>query len=178
MRSAALCALLALSGAGDAWAAAPDAPFDRDEVAVDNTDFVLLTEKGYSFDNEGILRSANRMTVSREDAAYLLEDLRSRRRLADLLEIKLIQDRTAVQGTMNAEDKASLRRIGQRDWPLLSKSSKEQLKAVFNDRELYDLNARSLAPQPDAASLLPAPVRASQAHAAVPLDQPLKTFGG
>ena len=94
LRVGVLSALTA-GAASAAWAAAPDAPFDRDEVAVDNTDFMLLTEKGYSFD-AGASCARPTSDVSRKTRPICGRP-RSRRRLADLLNQAHL-DRSAAQG--------------------------------------------------------------------------------
>lgn len=166
--------------AAPAGATGADAPFDRDEIALDESDSRLLGEKGYTFDAEGLLHAPKGgAPLSKEDVAYLLEDLRSHRRLADLLEIKLIQDRVRAQGVMTAEDRKALRAIGERDWPILSKSSKADLRPLFSDRELAGMDARApKAPLPDASVIDPPSVRPSQAPDQIPLTDPLKTFSG
>ncbi|MBI3296544.1 MAG: hypothetical protein HYZ75_00150 [Elusimicrobia bacterium] len=149
MRTASLLLALLVT-ASVCPASEPDALFDRETVGV--FDAGLLSERGYTFHADGLMRPpGGGAPVSREDASFLLEDLRSRRRLRDLLEIKLIRDRAASAGALSPEDKAALRRLAQRDWPILPKSAREDLKPLFSASELWALEeARPKAPPPQA----------------------------
>ncbi|MFH1725648.1 MAG: hypothetical protein ABII00_13650, partial [Elusimicrobiota bacterium] len=136
---------------------AGDIPFDLDDTPLADDDFLFLVRNGYRFGPDGRLHAPGAdKPVGRADIFYVLEDLRSRRKLRALLEIRLIQGKSEPAEKMPQEHREAIRRICRENWRLFSQRTREELRAYFTLREL-DQMERKLAGPPAAKPTTPAP---------------------
>ncbi|MBI5245188.1 MAG: hypothetical protein HY922_16115 [Elusimicrobia bacterium] len=128
-----------------------DTPFDVSATPLDHMDFLLLTQSGYRIEDSRIYSSSSTEPVGRVDLSYILENLRSRRRLKALLELEMIFNRN-FNRELPSNEREAVRRIAREHWALFPRSTREQMKPYFYLHELEQMSGEmSIGPAAQAA---------------------------
>ncbi|MFA6091619.1 MAG: hypothetical protein WCU88_00045 [Elusimicrobiota bacterium] len=124
-------------------------PYDLSSTPLDERDARLLKESGYRLEDRYIFASSQTSPVGREDLSFILEDLRSRRRLQALLQMDMIFNRNDFQKKLPEPDRETLRVIARMYWGILPSATRKDLKPYFSAQEISEMNLEmSLGPLP------------------------------
>ncbi|MFA6029583.1 MAG: hypothetical protein WC969_07005 [Elusimicrobiota bacterium] len=119
---------------------AEDPPYDLSTHPLETRDALLLTQSGYRFEKDRVFAASSTVPIGREDLSFVLEDLRSRRRLQALLQIDMIFTRNGFQNDLPQEDREALRVIAKMYWGILPNPTRKDLKPYFSVQELEAMN--------------------------------------
>lgn len=134
---------------------AGDAPYDTAAAPLDNRDFILLIQSGYRLLDARIYPEKGTEAVGKEELTYILEDLRSRRKLKALIQLELLFNRNHDR-KVSGLDREALRSIGKAYWGLLPSRTREELRPYFSVEELEGMNREmSVGPAPGETLVLP-----------------------